>query len=309
MKNLSINQWVYLKQIAASIIWGATFVTARFVSQNTPPLLSATIRFFIASLVLLGFLALSKTPLVKLNLKQFLTLLFIGFCGIFLYNIFFFYGLFYISASRASLITALNPAIIAIISSIFLKEELSIAKIFGIIVSLIGTSIIIIDKDAASLLSSGKSTWLGDTLIFGCVITWVIYSIFSKKTTSVIGPLQSVTYSILFGTIMLFFMTAAVGELNFTSIAAIANSWPSMLSLFFMGCFSSAIAFIWYYDGIQKIGATNTGIFIALSPFTAVLLGTAFLAETLNFSTIIGGGLIIYGIFLCNKKKKLLVVL
>ena len=104
-------------------------------------------------------------------------------------------------------------------------------------------------------------------------------------------------------------MTAAVGELNFTSIAAIANSWPSMLSLFFMGCFSSAIAFIWYYDGIQKIGATNTGIFIALSPFTAVLLGTAFLAETLNFSTIIGGGLIIYGIFLCNKKKKLLVVL
>src|ERR1700730_14037681 len=112
-QNLSITAspgpLLYLKLLTVSVIWGGTFVAGKFLSGEIPPLLSASIRFLMASLTLVLFLIFTRTPLAKLTLKQFVQLLALGFFGIFFYNVCFFYGLHYINASRASLIVALNP--------------------------------------------------------------------------------------------------------------------------------------------------------------------------------------------------------
>jgi len=63
----------------------------------------------------------------------------------------------------------------------------------------------------------------------------------------------------------------------------------------------SALAYIGYYDGIHKIGATRSGVFIALNPLTAVILGALLLGEQLTLTMCLGGGLILTGIYLCNK--------
>jgi drug/metabolite transporter (DMT)-like permease len=86
------------------------------------------------------------------------------------------------------------------------------------------------------------------------------------------------------------------------SVAAItqlgAQQW---LSLLYLGVLGSALAYIGYYDGIRKIGATRSGVFIALNPLTAVILGALLLDEPLTLAMCLGGGLILAGIFLCNK--------
>jgi drug/metabolite transporter (DMT)-like permease len=69
----------------------------------------------------------------------------------------------------------------------------------------------------------------------------------------------------------------------------------------YLGVLGSALAYIGYYDGIRKIGATRSGVFIALNPLTAVLLGALLLGEQLTLAICLGGGLILMGIFLCNK--------
>ena len=73
------------------------------------------------------------------------------------------------------------------------------------------------------------------------------------------------------------------------------------LSLVYLGVLGSALAYIGYYDGIRKIGATRSGVFIALSPLTAVLLGALLLGEHLTLAMYLGGALILAGIYLCNK--------
>ena len=73
-----------------------------------------------------------------------------------------------------------------------------------------------------------------------------------------------------------------------------------MLSLLYLGIVGSAVAYIWYYDGIQKIGVARAGVFIALNPLAAVLFGAALLGEQMTLATLLGGALIITGIVVEN---------
>ncbi|WP_434563625.1 DMT family transporter [Pseudomonas sp. R1-6] len=289
---------VYLKLAMVTMIWGGTFVAGRILSNALAPMLAASLRFLLASLALLVFLGVAGIPLARPSLKQGLQLAMLGFFGIFFYNLCFFYGLQYISASRASLIVALNPAVIGLASWWLFKERLSRLKVAGIVLCLGGAGLVIVGRDPA-LLQTTEQGWIGDVLIFGCVLGWGIYSLFSKSLNESLGPLQTVTWSILLGTLMLWGACAVGGEIRFAALTALdAGQW---LSLLYLGVLGSALAYIAWYDGIRRIGATRSGVFIALNPLTAVLLGALLLDERLTALMCGGGGLILMGIFLCNK--------
>ncbi|CAH0213803.1 putative amino-acid metabolite efflux pump [Pseudomonas sp. Bi123] len=289
---------VYLKLAAVTMIWGGTFVAGRFLADSLSPLFAASLRFLLASVALLLFLLLARVPLVRPSPRQWLQLALLGFFGIFFYNLCFFYGLHYINASRASLIVALNPAVIGLASWLLFKERLSRAKVAGIAICIAGASLVIVSRNP-QLLAGNADAWIGDLLIFGCVLGWGIYSLFSKGLNQTLGPVQTVTYSILLGTLMLWVTSAVRGELSVAALTGLgAQQW---LSLMYLGVLGSALAYIGYYDGIRKIGATRSGVFIALNPLTAVLLGALLLGEQLTLVMCLGGGLILAGIFLCNK--------
>ncbi|EJN17965.1 DMT(drug/metabolite transporter) superfamily permease [Pseudomonas sp. GM79] len=289
---------VYLKLAAVTMIWGGTFVAGRFLADSLSPLLAASLRFLLASMALLLFLLLARVPLVRPSPRQWLQLTLLGFFGIFFYNLCFFYGLHYINASRASLIVALNPAVIGLASWLLFKERLSRAKVTGIAICIAGASLVIVSRNP-QLLAGGTDAWIGDLLIFGCVLGWGIYSLFSKGLNQTLGPVQTVTYSILLGTLMLWVTSAVRGELSVAALAGLGTQ--QWLSLLYLGVLGSALAYIGYYDGIRKIGATRSGVFIALNPLTAVLFGALLLGEQLTRVMCLGGGLILAGIFLCNK--------
>lgn len=289
---------VYLKLAAVTMIWGGTFVAGRFLAGSLSPLFAASLRFLLASIALLLFVWLAQVPLLRPSLRQWLQLALLGFFGIFFYNLCFFYGLHYINASRASLIVALNPAVIGLASWLLLKERLGRAKVAGIAICIAGASIVIVSRNP-QLLATNADAWIGDLLIFGCVLSWGVYSLFSRELNQTLGPVQTVTYSILLGTAMLWATSALRGELSVDTLVSLGpQQW---LSLMYLGVLGSALAYIGYYDGIRKIGATRSGVFIALNPLTAVILGALLLGEQLTLTMCLGGGLILTGIYLCNK--------
>ncbi|ROL76591.1 EamA family transporter [Pseudomonas protegens] len=289
---------VYCRLAAVTMIWGGTFVAGRYLAGGLSPLLAASLRFLLASLALLCFLAVARIPLVRPSLKQLGQLALLGFFGIFFYNLCFFLGLQQVNASRASLIVALNPAVIALASWALFKERLSRRKLLGILLCLSGAALVICSRDP-SALAAGAGGWYGDLLILGCVLGWGVYSLFSKGLNQHLGPLQTVTYSILMGTLMLWATTLARGE--FDPHAIIRLDLSQGLSLLYLGVLGSALAYIWYYDGLRRIGATRSGVFIALNPLTAVLLGALLLGEQLSLVMGLGGVLILGGIYQCNK--------
>ncbi|MEJ2792459.1 DMT family transporter [Iodobacter sp. LRB] len=289
---------VYIKLAMVSFIWGGTFVAGRYLSGEVAPLLAAFLRFLLASVTLIMIISFKKELIIQLTKAQLLRLLVLGFFGIFSYNLCFFYGLHYISASRASLIVALNPALIALAAFMFRGEKLSVLNIFGVLACVIGAAIVILSKNASVVIPLADA-WKGDVFILGCVLSWVIYSVFSKKIVMEIGPVHTVTYSVVAGTFMLLFALLFYGDISMSAIELISRQ--QVLSLIYLGVIGSACAYIWYYDGIREVGATKAGVFIALNPLSAVVLSCLILGESLSMAMFAGGAIAIVGIYFCNK--------
>ncbi len=286
---------VYVKLALTALIWGGTFIAGRLVVQSVEPFSAAFLRFAVASicLILLSQKIEGRLPLLKRN--QIVQVILLGLTGVFAYNAFFFLGLKLIAASRAALIVALNPVFITLSSALFFKEKLSYLKLLGIITSLLGAAIVISKGDVLHILA-GNLGW-GELFLFGCVFSWVAYTLIGKIAMRELSPLVASTYACIIGAIALFIPALFEGLVqDFTQFSLIA--W---LGILYLGFFGSALGFSWYYEGVMAIGAARASIFINLVPVSAILLGIVLLHEPISLSLILGGSLVLTGVFFTNR--------
>lgn len=284
----------YISLIFTMLLWGGTFVAGRILAGNVEPANSAFLRFFIATLTLLVIQLYSERRLVIPPKKTWFALFLLGVTGIFLYNVFFFYGLNHIGGGRASLIIASTPLIITLCGIIFFKERPTYLKSCGVLLSLTGAFTVISNGRLETILTLGFGT--GEKAFIGCVLSWAAYSIIGKSVLKSLSPLTSVFYSSLIGTVLLFLPAAGNGILY-----KIGNfSYPSWFSLMYLGVFGTAIGFSLYYRGITRIGTTRAGIFINLVPLFGILLSWLILDESVNPAVLLGGLLILTGVALTN---------
>lgn len=292
----------YFKLILTAVFWGGTFIAGKIISHNIDPYSAAFLRFLIASFFLIFLTLKIEGRLPRLKPDKLFIVFLLGFTGIFSYNLFFFSGLHHIQANQASLIIASNPIFISLCSVLFFKEKLNFFKIAGLCLSVTGALIVISNGNLLNILKLGIGK--GELLIFGCVISWVAYSILGKKAMNDLSPIASVCYSSIAGTVLLFFPALFKGVfLNMTSYKPM--EWAS---LFYLGFFGTVLGFLWYYEGIKQIGPMKAGIFINFVPISAIVLSFFILKEPLTLSLMIGAILVIAGVYLTNagrfKKKE-----
>ena len=283
----------YLRLYLVAFFWGGTFVAGRSLSGVVDPVSAAFFRFAIASLLLLA-ITIKRESLPRINSKQLLVVLCLGASGIFAYNLFFFNGLTLIAASRASLIIALNPVFISLASVLLYRDPLPKRRLIGILLSVTGAVIVITQGQPLTVFESGIGR--GELLIFGCVLSWTLYSVIGKTAMKGLSPLVSVCYSSIAGTLLLLFVALRKGDLA----AAINYPLTAQISLLYLGMFGTVIGFLWYFQGIQAIGPSRAAVFINFVPVNAVLLATLILGEPLSLSLITGGALVISGSYLAN---------
>ncbi|MTC61058.1 EamA family transporter [Providencia rustigianii] len=287
-----------LQMVFVSIIWGGTFIAGRVLQTDISPLLSATIRFIFASIALISLLSLTKIGWKKITLSQLGQIMLLGTSGIFVYQILFFYGLQVIPASRAALLVAINPAMIALISFLLWKEKVTQIKGVGILLCVTGAVILLSDQSSDT---RGFLTNKGDLAILGCVVSWGIYTVAGKHVIREVGALHTVTYAVLFGTLLLILVSGMTGVLTIEGITHLSSN--DFISLVYLGILGSALAYVWYYQGVDKLGAANAGSFIALNPLTAVIIGTLFLNEKITAMVLLGGCVIVLGLVITNRKS------
>lgn len=285
----------YLKLYGTAFFWGGTFIAGRLLAGQVAPLNSALLRFVIASL-LLTFLTLRLDGrLPRLSWRQLIAVSALGLSGIFAYNLFFFNGLQEIQAGRAALIIALNPVVITLCAALFSGEALSLPRLVGVILSLVGAAIVITRGHPAEILAGGIGR--GEWLILGCVASWSAYSLIGKATMHGMSPLAAVTCSAIAGTLLLAVPATLAGTLN--EIATI--SFTSWLCISFLGVFGTVLGFLWYFQGIRQIGASRAAIFINFVPLNGVLLAMLLLDEPLTLALLSGGLLVVTGAWLTNR--------
>lgn len=287
------NIIIYSKLLMTAVFWGGTFIAARVVMRDVGAFPAAFLRFAMASLFLVFFTWRIEKGLPRLKRKQIIPVILLG-MQIFLYNVFFFKALKIISAGRAAVIVALNPIVIGMLSSLFFKEKLTAAKIVGLVVSVTGAVVVISRGSLAELAGGGFGS--GELYVCFAVMGWVFYSLLGKATMTELSPLVTVTYSSLVGTAALAVPAGFAGVFgNMSGYGGV--EW---LSIFYLGFFGTVVGFVWFYEGIDKIGATRASQFINFVPISAVLLALVVLKEPITISLSVGTVLVCAGVCLSN---------
>lgn len=287
--------------IFTTISWGSGFIAGRFATEDFDPMTVAFLRFFFAAIVLVPLLFLLEKNRKRPKGKDWLLFALLGLTGIALYNICFFIATKEAPIAKSSLFIASNPVLITILSGIFLKEKITKRNIIGLILALAGATIIITEGNFLAIVQAGFQRI--DIVLLIAVICWALYSVLGKVALQRFSSLESTTYAVVFGTIMLLPFALINGKWEHYVQASLLT-W---LSIFHLSIIVSVISFIMYYYGIQKIGAARASIFINLMPLSAVILAVILLNEPLLPIHLIGAALVLTGVTIgtkANKKKE-----
>jgi drug/metabolite transporter (DMT)-like permease len=79
-----------------------------------------------------------------------------------------------------------------------------------------------------------------------------------------------------------------------------AHGWIAIAGL---GIFGSGLAYITYYDALRVLPASQLGVFLNIEPLVTMLLAAPLLSEPITLITLLGGGLIMAGIYLVNRRQ------
>jgi drug/metabolite transporter (DMT)-like permease len=286
----------YIKLFLTAFFWGGTFIAGRYIARDVGPFSAAFLRFTVASILLLLLVRRSEGRLPSIQKSQIIPIVLLGMTGVFAYNVFFFKGLKLIQAGRASVIIANNPIAIALLAALIFKERLTLLKITGIVLSVIG-AIIVVSKGQVAEVFTGGMGW-GEIFIFCCVGSWACYSLIGKVVMSHLSPLVAVAYSSAVGAAALFVPAWLEGMFEDIPHYTMLD-WVGMV---YLGIFGTVIGFVWYYQGIKAIGPTRAGQFINFVPMSAIVLAFLILREPLTPSLLVGALFVISGVYITNAK-------
>jgi drug/metabolite transporter (DMT)-like permease len=289
---------IYAKLALVALIWGGTFIAGRIAAAEIAPATAALWRYIVAALVLIVAQFVVERGLPRLTARQWLGVTLLGATGVAAYNLCFMVGMQTVTASRASLIVALNPAGTFVGAALLLGEPLDRRRSLAVAVALLGAMIVIGRGDPLAPFTGGIGG--GDAVIFGCVASWVAYTLIGKRILVGLSPLAATTYAALTGTVMLG-VAAAVLPPPLGGLHVPQASLAAWASIAFLGVFGTAVAFVWFYQGIRAIGPARAAVFINLVPVAAVTLGVLLLGEPLEPSMLAGGALVVAGVWLLNR--------
>jgi len=289
---------LYLRLTCVPILWGGTFIAGRVISAHLPPATAGFIRFVFATLALLATLHFTEglRALTRITRRQLLGTMALGATGIFIYNLLFFTALSVLPAGRTSLIIALNPVVTLLIAAALLGDRLSATRWLGMVLALLGVWVVVTRGDLSQILQSlGK----GELAMFGAVCAWAVYTLLGRKLLQGLSPVLATLWAAIWGT--LFLGLLALRDINQVHAASFTPEvWAGLA---FLGVLGTAVAFVWYYEGLRQLGAARTVVFNNLVPVFGVLLGWLVLGEPLSASLLAGGALAIFGVFLVNRVK------
>ena len=288
-----------LKALVAVVVWGASFPSMKVAVAEVSYSTVICVRFGAAALALVLYLAFRKR-LRLLPSREMWAFVGLGFLGIFFHNSLQAYALQTVSASMSGLIIAANPIVIALLGSLLLSERLEVASVAGILLAAVGVLIIISRGDMSALVRLDFS--LGETIVALSVFTWGFFSVLSRKalqrTPPELGLAYALTFGWLFSTIP-FLLSGGAAE-----VAAISGkAWANIL---FLGLICSALAYLFWYEALQTLPASEVGVFLYVNPVVTLILSVILLGETVTISMVVGGLLVFAGVWCVNTLPRIL---
>ena len=252
-----------------------------------PIFLLAWLRFGIGGLAMLHWL---KKPNNEVPMSpQTKRLVFIeSFLGNFLFSICMLYGVSMTSALNAGIIMSTIPAVVAVLSWIFLRERIGLNVWLAVACGVLGIALFAISKSATEIQNANinitsttttfTSAWLGNVLLFCAVLCEAAYAVIGKKLTNTLSPKRISALINLWGFVLMTpFGLYMAWQFSFASVAN--QMW--LLLIFYALAASVWTVWLWM-TGLQIIPSSQAGVFTVFLPVSAAVVGVLVLGESIN---------------------------
>jgi len=275
--------------LICSVIWGSTWLAIKFGLDTLPPFLFAAIRFALAFGFLVLWMKIQKLSFPR-DRQSWKVMIILGLVLGLDYALVFWGEQFINSGIAAVLFSTMPFFVVAFGRGMLPGHAVTRPQGFGILLSFGGVIVVFL----RNLTEAGHFMW-GDLAMIGAASCGAFISVYAKKHAHHIHSVTVSTVQVLVCSVVLFSMgltTEDVGHLNIT-----IGGW---LAILYLAVFGSAIAFALYMWVIKKVSPVEASIVPVVSPLIAVVLGWFVRGESLGWNVLVGGTMIVAGVFFVN---------
>jgi drug/metabolite transporter (DMT)-like permease len=278
--------------IFAALFWGMNFAATKYAADFLPQLFIVAFRFIGGGLLLLLVLRLLE-PESRLRRKDILPMVGLGCFGIGAAQTAFTFGISLTSAASTGLVFTTAPVWGMILGFVLGLERPGWKGVFGVGLCILGVGMVFYGG-----LSNEDDSLVGDLVILLAAVCVGAYTVFSMPVLQRHSPLAVATYPTLFGgPVVLLLSLPYLSEVEWGSLGA--GPWAALV---YSAILATAFAFAAWQRGISRIGANRVLVYQYLITLTGVTSGVIFFGEDLTLDKILGGAIILLGVYLARRQ-------
>ena len=200
-------------------------------------------------------------------------------------------GLRFSSAANGTLIMATSPLLSALLAALFYREKLTLVRISGALLGLLGVGMVV----AGSGAQFGLTGW-GDAIVFVAVLVFVFGGLVIQRMSRSMDPLGMLWYMYLAVGLMLV-VHAAITPSSYQTDTWQMTGWPWIV-LLFSAVIASGVSNIIWNAGIARLGISRAALFVNWLPIFGLLFASLFLEEHVTLTHVMGLASVLGGTYL-----------
>ncbi len=272
--------------VVATAVWGGHYVVAAIAVDGMTPLALTWWRWVIAVVPLVVCAQLIERPDWRAALRELPRIALLAGFGMVAYSLFLYGALERTSATGASLINAANPALIALLAALLLRERLRAAGAAGIALSLVGVLVVISQGSPGALL--GAEVNVGQLLMVGAIACWSFYTVLGRTVT--VPPITSTALQAAVAVVVL-------APFAGTAHVAFPHDGRTLAALLFVGLLPSVASYVLWNGALRHVPAGTAGIYLNLITVFTILIGLT-IGERMTGWDVTGGLVVVAGVVL-----------
>lgn len=283
--------------LAVTFIWAASPVAGKFALRGFSPMALAELRVVGATTgFLLVYVVLRGWPSFRFTRHEWAFLALAGLNGVTLNQGLYIAGLARTSVAHTALIVALGPVFVLVIACALRMESLSTGKAIGMAIAFCGAGALTLGKPEHAT----GATWLGDLLMLAGRVAFAYYAVLLKQGSTRYDTLTLSLCTFGFGAIFLApFSIRAIALTRWNTVAPAA--WEGLAFLIVL---ASVVAYLLFAYVLTVMTASHAAAYIYLTPFISIALGVWLLAEIITSRVLVGGAMILFGLYLTGKGQQ-----
>ena len=293
------HQWLpYMAGLSFSIIFGLSFIFTKQGLEVLKPFHLLAYRFA-AGVILLSILWVLGLIQMKFRGKNLKAVLVLSFFQPVTYFVCEIIGLSKTTASEAGMMIALIPVVVAIFSTVFLKEPPTFLQSVFISLSVLGVFFIMFMTGSVAI---GDNLY-GMLILLGAVISAGIYNVLSRKTSLQFSSIE-ITYMMMFVGFITFGSVSMAQHLIAGELKAYflpLSNVQAIKSIVYLGLISSVVGFFMMNYMLSKVEASRSAVFANLVTIVSIMAGVLLLGDPFYWYHFVGSVLIVVGVWGTNQ--------